>query len=398
MSLTALTEALDDLDEPACCEGTYRLTERLAIALPDGDVAAADDATFVDWLVEHSEPAPFGRAGETKIDPAVRNARRLLARGQAQIAGFDPAAVLDAVEAALSPRWHLAAQLTDVILYPAGGKFGRHKDTPRSRELVGTLVVGLPIAHTGGAFHTSDGRREGVFDWSGAVEPSTLRWVALFGDVDHEIKPVTAGARVTLVYALVRTDRPRADATWEARRATLRRMLQPLASHAEWPVMIACTRHVITGDSGEPASIETLRGLDRDLADVIAEMGFGVAVRGCVAACPSDGAEPGRFPSLSEMWSITRLKRALTPKAIAALDSIVTFAEEASDDDGNDLSAYSLAPYILDDIRLDSWVIRGNAAATMIHEALFSDSGDFGNEAYDAHLYTLAALEVSRGP
>jgi hypothetical protein len=33
----------------------------------------------------------------------------------------------------------------------------------------------------------------------------------------------------------------------------------------------------------------------------------------------------------------------------------------------------------------------------MIHETLFSDTGYFGNEAYEAFLYTLAALEVSRG-
>jgi hypothetical protein len=33
MSLAALKRALDALDEPACCEGTFQPTERMAIML-----------------------------------------------------------------------------------------------------------------------------------------------------------------------------------------------------------------------------------------------------------------------------------------------------------------------------------------------------------------------------
>ncbi|HEX7704716.1 MAG TPA: hypothetical protein VF403_28440, partial [Kofleriaceae bacterium] len=88
MSLDDLKRSLQALDEPTFCEGTVQLTERLAIMLPDGDLAAPDDPTFVDWLVEHGEPAPFGQASETKLDPAVRYATRLVARGAARIGGF----------------------------------------------------------------------------------------------------------------------------------------------------------------------------------------------------------------------------------------------------------------------------------------------------------------------
>jgi hypothetical protein len=393
MTLAALKDTLDALEERSYCEGTCRITERLAIALPDGDVSAADDATFVAWLTAHSEAAPFGEAKLTKIDVRVRHALRLVARGKADIAGFDPADVLDQIEAALSPRMHLAATLTDVLVYPAGGKFERHKDTPRSPELVGTLVVGLPIEHAGGTFRVTDGRGTKDFDWSGTPDPETLRWVALFSDVDHEIAQVTSGARVTLVYALHATERPRVDPTWEARRARLRAAAGELASEREWPVMIACTRHVITENQAQPP-VKVLRGLDRDIADAFVDAGYDVTVRACVAACPSDG-ESQRFPDVGEMYAVQRLDKPLTPKVIASLDEVVTFSDEAEDDEGGDLAAFSLAPYILDEVNLEQWVIRANAAATMIHEALFSDTGYFGNEAYEACIYTLAALEVT---
>jgi hypothetical protein len=147
MSIDALKKALEALPDPSHVAGTTKLQERFAIALPDGDVGALDDKMFVDWLVEHAEDAPFGHGGETKRDKKVRNAKRLVARGKADIAGFDPALVLPEIEAALSPRFHLDAALEDVIVYPVGGQFARHKDTPKPADLVGTLVVGLPIAH-----------------------------------------------------------------------------------------------------------------------------------------------------------------------------------------------------------------------------------------------------------
>ncbi|HEU0036166.1 MAG TPA: hypothetical protein VFQ53_36385 [Kofleriaceae bacterium] len=396
MSLPALKQALDTLDEKSYCTGTYRLTERLAIALPDGDVGAVDDPKFVEWLLAHGERAPYGHGGQTKVDRDVRDAHRLAARGQASVAGFDPAAILDEIEAVLSPRFHLQAQLTDVLVYPVDGKFGRHKDTPRTPELVGTLIVGLPIAHTGGAFEIDDGRGAQVFDWSGTSDPTTLPWVALFSDVDHEIKPVTSGARVTLVYALFQTDRPRPDPTWDARRAQLRQAFSLLANQHAWPVMIACTRQVIT-DVAKTAthSIQTLRGFDRDLADALVDAGYRVTVRSCICATPSEAAAD-RLAS-AELYSVARLARPLTPKAIESMDEVLTFAAEPESDEDEDLSEYSLSPYILDEVQIDQWVIRDHAAATLVHEAsCFSDTGYFGNEAYEACIYTLAALEVSR--
>jgi len=88
MSLDALRRArneLDEPDEPTLCEGHVRLDGRLAIMLPDGDVAAADDQHFVSWLLEQGEPAPFGQDRETRLDPSVRLATRLVAGDQPHV-------------------------------------------------------------------------------------------------------------------------------------------------------------------------------------------------------------------------------------------------------------------------------------------------------------------------
>jgi hypothetical protein len=396
MSLEAFRTALDQLPETSSCEGSVRATERLAIALPDGDVGAVDDPRFVDWLVAHAEVAPFGQGGATKVDAKVRDARRLIARGAAAVTGFEPAQVLAEIEAALSPAEHLEARLTDVLVYRKGGHFARHKDTPREAGLVGTLVVGLPVAHAGGAFHITDGVEPRIVDWSGkSPDRGAVRWVAMFGDVDHEIKPVTSGARVTLVYALVRSGRPRAGGAGSAF-ATFNMLAERIPLPPRGPLLILCARHIITEDETQPQGLDVLRGMDRAIADAFVAHGYRVSVRSCVTAAMSyNRQDTGRLRS-GDTYSIARLSKAMSPKVIAELDNVVTFIDIPEDDEDY---GQTLAPYILDQLPMDRCVIRRSAAATLIHESQdFSEDGNYGNEGYAAHIYTLAAIEVARPP
>jgi hypothetical protein len=403
MGFDAIKHALEALDEPVACEGNVRLRDPLTIRLPNGEAGKVTDPGFVDWLVAHAEPAPFGHAKETKHDPSVRRALRLVARGDVEVAGFDPALVLDEIEHTLSPREHLVATLTDVVVYPPGGHFARHKDTPRSSDLVGTLIVGLPVAHEGGAFRIEDHPEPQVVDWSGPIaDPTLLRWIAMFTDVDHAIEPVTGGARVTLVYALTRAEPARADTRLE-RLDGLRRAARDLELPAEGPLMIACTRQVIAPDGAQPQGIETLRGTDRDVADVLVSSGFSVAVRTCVAARyrDSDGAPtPSHVPSLRGEGEVffARLGRPLRDRDVADLLQAVVFGPSPGGDGGgfSNEEASSLAPYIVDRIPIDNWVFRGRAAATFLREIYFSDYDFVGNDAVETYLYKLAALEVTR--
>ena len=382
MSVADLRSALDKLEEASCCSGDVNLTERLALALPDGDVGAIEDATFVDWLLAHSEPAPYGHGKETKLDPKVRSAQRLKARERVVVHGFDPAAILDEIAAVLSPTRTLSAQLTDVITYKKGDKFSRHKDTPRAEALIGTLVIGLPIAHTGGTFVVDDGRAPEKFDWSKPTA-NTLPWVALFSDVDHEIEAVKSGARVTLVYALHRTDEPRSDTKAKARQELVRKAATALSRQAQWPVMIPCGRHVIAEpDAKQPLAIEVLRGADLEIAEALIAAGFRVEVRACMAAIPNYDA-PQPWPATEGLFGLTRLK------AVPPLDVFDALADGVGGE---------IEDYILDEVMLEQCAIRNSAAAMVVHEnAQWAVAGmDFGNEGFDALLYSLAALEVSK--
>jgi hypothetical protein len=400
VSIEALKAALDELDEPTSCEGTHRLDERLAVMLPDGDVGALDDRQFVDWLLAHSELAPFGDGFATRFDRGVRNVQRVIGRGAIGVSGFDPAAILPAIEDALSPTMHLSASLTDVLVYSPGGRFVRHRDTPYTSDRVGTLVVGLPVAHAGGAFVVDDGGGKKSYDWGAPLDDRTVRWIALFSDVDHEVAEVTAGARVTLVYALDSTNTPRKDPGLVARLATVRAAIDRLELAGQ-PILVACARHAVTGKT--PPAIESLRGIDREVAREFARAGYTVTVRACLAATSSDGSDRPRLAPdrWGDEFALARLRGGVTPELLGDLGPVHAFVPQGqcSGDDGGgwigDDEPVSLAPHLLPDLGADRWVIRTKAATTLLHEAAFDEYGFFGNGGFEAFLYTLAALEIT---
>jgi hypothetical protein len=83
------------------------------------------------------------------------------------------------------------------------------------------------------------------------------------------------------------------------------------------------------------------------------------------------------------LFGLTRLK---------AVPPVEVF-DDLADGVGGDIE-----DYILDEVRLDQCAIRRTAAAMLVHEnATWAlDGMDFGNEGFDALLYSLAALEVHK--
>src|SRR5262249_5385340 len=138
---------------------------------------------------------------------------------------------------------------------------------------------------------------ERVVDWSGPADTTQLRWVALFSDADHAVEPVTSGARVTLVYALAQIAELRHDRALYQRVDALRAAVRRLRMPAQGPLTIASTAHVIPLDGEQPQPLDTLRGVDRDIADVLVTAGYGVRVRTCVAATDHEYnfSEPDHF-------------------------------------------------------------------------------------------------------
>ncbi|KAF7326250.1 Fe2OG dioxygenase domain-containing protein [Mycena kentingensis (nom. inval.)] len=112
----------------------------------------------------------------------------------------------------------LRAELYKLNVYGPGSFFKEHKDTPRSEDMIGSLVLVYPTAHKGGALTLShDGA---AFKFDSATElaetKNALAYVAFFSDVTHAVEEVLEGYRVTLTYNLYlgarRTAAPQASA------------------------------------------------------------------------------------------------------------------------------------------------------------------------------------------
>ncbi len=406
----ALERALTALDEPICCEGVVPLEEPVTITLPTGQAVSSDAADFVEQLVAHGEPAPYGKGRETTVDPDVRLATRLVEGARARVRGFDPSDVLDTIEAALSPDRHLEARLTDVLVYPEGGHFARHRDTPRSADLIATLIVGLPCEHEGGAFRVDDGSRTCTADWSGPRPSDELPWIAFYTDVDHEVERVTTGHRVTLVYALTRTDRVREDPSWASRLDVARRHVRDFDGEMKSPLLIGCARHVISLEGEQPLDVDCLRGSDRAVARVFTDCGYDVVVRACLAMVDLD-----MFPDRADLAPVDHTaylgRLARPPGAIdpSSLGECVVFCAYGIGDGGGYFSeeAMSLLPFLVEgeprhnyarhlSAGRPDFLIRETAAATFLREIDFSHYGYVGNDAPEHHMYQLAMIEVSR--
>jgi hypothetical protein len=148
-------------------------------------------------------------------------------------------------------------------IYQEGDFFKPHRDTPLSKDSLGSLVIALPVAHRGGELVVTHRDEAETFDFAQDMCPirgyfygqdteaylsqgkyevkrilsyssswgetqaevkvreeskkrldqikvlcgkplSLISYAAFYGDCVHEIKPVTAGMRLTLSYQLVR--------------------------------------------------------------------------------------------------------------------------------------------------------------------------------------------------
>ena len=162
-----------------------------------------DLAAYLAPLMAACAPAAFGRGTESVLDPAVRRAWALPAAALATNWHPASAGVLARVQRALGASMPpLRATLGKANVYGPGDFFHAHADTLRCDTMVGTLVVCLPCAHTGGDLVL---RHDGVTErtaWGTEVGSSAVQWAAFYSDVLHEVEPVTSGYRVTLTYDL----------------------------------------------------------------------------------------------------------------------------------------------------------------------------------------------------
>ena len=155
-------------------------------------------------LIAVGRPAKFGRAEQTLTDTSARDRWEITPDlvtldGPAWEATLG--AVLDYVrgELGLPPTTTLRAGLHAMLIYGKRQFFLPHQDSEKDDAMVGTLVVSLPSAHTGGELIVEHGGESVTYRTS----KQDLSFVAFYADCRHEVKPVTSGYRVTLTFNLL---------------------------------------------------------------------------------------------------------------------------------------------------------------------------------------------------
>ncbi|GAB3460541.1 2OG-Fe(II) oxygenase [Actinophytocola sediminis] len=155
-------------------------------------------------LVAAARPAMFGQGEETLTDTDVRDTWELTPN-QITLGGPGWTALLDGAlahfrdELGLPRTARLRAEPHSMLVYGKGQFFLPHQDSEKHDAMVGTLVVSLPSAHTGGELvidHAGETRT-----YRASKEDLTL--VAFYADCRHEVTPVRSGYRVTLTFNLL---------------------------------------------------------------------------------------------------------------------------------------------------------------------------------------------------
>ncbi len=161
-------------------------------------------------LIELSQQSPFGRKEETILDPNVRKSWQIAAEDFELTNPQWKEALQEAIE-------QIARQLGlddceiefepyKLLIYETGGFFAVHRDTEKTPNMFGTLVINLPCEHEGGELIISHGGQSHRYSFTDndGFHPG---FVAFYADCYHEVKPVTAGYRINLIYNLAIADR-----------------------------------------------------------------------------------------------------------------------------------------------------------------------------------------------
>lgn len=199
---------LRTIDRP----GDYCMQDRLLAPMPRVDVEGACSLSFpiteeqARSLAAVAEPAPYGRGEQTLVDRSVRSCRQIDAARARITGGAWSDTLADVVYRAAKglgcPPEQTCAHLYKLLVYEPGGFFAPHRDTEKVDGMVATLVVSLPVAGAGGELIVCHRERRTVVDLR-TEEPSELAFAAFYADCVHEIRPVTAGHRIVLVYHMV---------------------------------------------------------------------------------------------------------------------------------------------------------------------------------------------------
>jgi hypothetical protein len=267
----------------------------------------ADD---LDALYRACKQAEFGQSGENVFDESYRKARKMDLTCFATLLDPRSLGIHDQVAKALLTQ---SFAMMDIELYKLnvygershqwvscsfrvqphcfvgkGDFFKAHKDTPRSQDMFGSLVVVLPTVHEGCQLVLRHGEREWTIDFTETFATATeasVCFVALFSDVEHEVLPVTSGYRVTLTYNLFRKPMHPTTTILTPFHFQLKQTLVDLVNdksklpNGGYLGFGLAHEYVHTGRNVLDSLLGQLKGSDCTLADVCNELGLRYSLR-----------------------------------------------------------------------------------------------------------------------
>jgi len=266
-----LIQILRTIDRP----GDFCTSGRIAVHPPAleiegvGRISLPLPESQARQLIEVAEPAPYGRGAETVLDPDYRrtwqiDAERIRLRGAAWQRDLD-AIVRHAAEG-LGVEGSVKAQLYKLLVYDQGCFFLPHRDSEKAAGMFATLVVVLPSEYQGGELVVEHQRRRVVLDLRQA-DPAEVSYAAFYADCRHEVKPVTAGYRLALVFNLLRPKGKRLPRLPEPDQA-ITRLAKCLSAWDDDPdKLVHPLEHAYTEAE---LAFTTLKGKDRAVAEALA--------------------------------------------------------------------------------------------------------------------------------
>jgi len=188
-----------------CASGTCPLILPGLTVAGVGEIALPVSTADAQSLIKHSNQAPYGRGEATIVDTDVRRVWQLepdefrLENPKWQSFVRDVAA---SVKSEFGIKQEVTADLYKLLVYEKGSFFVPHRDTEKAHRMFATLVICLPSKHEGGQLVVSHAGQSQVVDFSGKTSSYELQYAAFYADCQHEVRPVTEGYRVCLVYNL----------------------------------------------------------------------------------------------------------------------------------------------------------------------------------------------------
>ena len=250
-----LADILGDVDRP----GDYFASGRAELLAPSIEVEGVGAIALpllpaqAKQLIKAASRAPYGRGTDTVVDTKVRRTWQIEA-GRVAIGGKHwpktLAQIVGRAAEGLGVTGQVTAELYKLLVYDKGSFFVSHRDTEKSPGMFATLVIALPSLSQGGELVVRHKEHEARLDLR-CDDPAEIAFAAFYADCVHEVLPVTAGCRATLVFNLVRKGKSIAPAPpgYEAEIECVKALL------SSWAAALSKTDDEIAADPPEPEHV-----------------------------------------------------------------------------------------------------------------------------------------------